>query len=306
MSIENKTYSLNQSPLYMLVRRAKLAKLLGLTDAQLRHLSKHSDTLYRERDIPKKSGDGLRHIENPADQLKVAQETLSKILGRITPPDYLFCPVKRRCYVTNAAQHRGHRVVRCLDIQKYFPNTKSRRVFWFFHKVMKCDRAIAGTLTKIACYKEHLPTGSPLSPIMAFFAHIDVWDAVARICAERGLTLTVYIDDITVSGNSVSEKDIWDIKREIHRSGLRYHKEKLFVDRPAEITGVFVDGGVLVPPDRQYKKIRVASAALKTNSAFASEKIQNQISGLKGQLAQIRGKNKEGSGENKKIPEQKI
>jgi retron-type reverse transcriptase len=193
MQADQKYYAINQSPLYMLVMRSKLAKLLALTDAELRRLSKHSDKLYRERDLPKKNGDGLRHIENPDYELKKAQYALTKLLGRIAPPDYLFCPVKRRCYVTNAAQHRGHRVVRCLDIKKYFPNTTARRVFWFFHKVMKCDRAIAGTLTGIACYKEHLPTGSPLSPILAFFAHIDMWDAVAAICKRDGLTLTVYM-----------------------------------------------------------------------------------------------------------------
>jgi len=292
MRTDQKYYAINQSPLYMLVMRSKLAKLLATTDAELRRLSKYSDELYRERDLPKKNGDGLRHIENPEYELKKAQYALANLLGRIAPPDYLFCPVKRRCYVTNAAQHRGHRVVQCLDIKKYFPNTTARRVFWFFHKVMKCDRAIAGTLTSIACYKEHLPTGSPLSPILAFFAHIDMWDAVAAICKRHGLTLTVYIDDITVSGNSVPEKIMWEIKQAIHRAGLRYHKEKKYIDYPAEITGVFVDGDRLLPPDCQFQKMRVVGSSLKSDlGTFTANKLRNKLIGLRGQLTQIRIQN---------------
>lgn len=288
MPTKRTTHTLDQSSLYRLVRRRRLGELLGLTDAQLRHLAKYADTLYRESDIPKRNGDGTRHIEDPAKLLKEAQSKLAKLLSRITPPDFLFCPVKRRCYVTNAAQHRGHRVVRSLDIHKYFPNTTSRRVFWFFSSVMQCDRAMAGTLTRIACYREHLPTGSPLSPIMAFFAHYDMWNEIAAICRREGLTLTVYVDDVTVSGDRVPDSLVWEIRQAIHRAGLRYHKEKAFYDRPAEVTGVFVTGTNISVPHRQFKKLRLALAAAKAAGSRQTKRAQEKLDGLKGQLSQIR------------------
>lgn len=288
MPTKRTTHTLDQSSLYRLIRRRRLGELLGLTDAQLRHLTKYADTLYRESDIPKKNGDGTRHIEDPAKLLKEAQSKLAKLLSRITPPDFLFCPVKRRCYVTNAAQHRGHRVVRSLDIHKYFPNTTSRRVFWFFSSVMQCDRAMAGTLTRIACYREHLPTGSPLSPIMAFFAHYDMWNEIAAICRREGLTLTVYVDDVTVSGDRVPDSLVWEIRQAIHRTGLRYHKEKAFYDRPAEVTGVFVTGTNISVPHRQFKKLRLALAAAKAAGSRQTKRAQEKLDGLKGQLSQIR------------------
>src|ERR1700694_982276 len=133
MQIKPKTYLLNQSPLFRLRSRTKLGKLLGVSAQELRHLSKHSKTLYREKDRPKRHGDGLRHIEDPKRGLKIVQATLAKLLSRIEPPNYLFCPVKGRDYIKNAAQHCGNRVVRCLDIRKFFPSTSARRVFWFFH-----------------------------------------------------------------------------------------------------------------------------------------------------------------------------
>lgn len=284
-----RTHPLDQSSLYKVTRRSKLARLLGLTDAQLRSLSKNSGSLYREKDVPKKNGEGLRHIEDPAQQLKVTQRRIADILARITPPKFLYCPVKRRCYVTNAAQHRDNRVVKSLDIKKYFPNTKAQRVFWFFETVMKCERDIAATITSLACFDGHLPTGSPLSPILAFYAHYDMWSKIGAVCDRHAITLTVYIDDITVSGAKVPEKAMWEIKQAIHGTGLRYHKEKAFFDQPAEVTGVFVEGSKLTAPHKQFKKLRAAEAAVSLAKGQTAEyKAKQKIAGLAGQLAQIR------------------
>ncbi|WP_187970017.1 reverse transcriptase family protein [Aquibium microcysteis] len=287
MPTDRKRYALDQSPFYKLRNRRRLAELLGVSPAELRALCEQTDSLYSEFDVPKKTG-GVRGVENPRRQLKMAQANIARLLGRIAPPDYLFCPVKGRCYVTNAAQHRGQRVVRCLDVRKYFPSTSSRRVFWFFRTVMRCEIDIAAVLARLACYQGHLPTGSPLSPIMAYFAHYDVWEAIAGICKKYGYRLTVYIDDVTISGRSLSPQVIWRIKREIHRSGLRYHKEKHFVDRPAEITGVIVDGDRLLVPNRQLKKVHQARQSLRAQiSPDAEKKLREQLLGLQGQVAQI-------------------
>jgi retron-type reverse transcriptase len=254
MRTSAKLYKLDQSPLYKLRSRAKLASLLGVSVTELRNLTKHADSLYKEFEIRKKNGE-MRPVQNPARHLKVVQGRLAKILARIAPPDYLYCPVRGRCYVTNAGQHRGNRDVRGLDIRKYFPSTPSRRVFWFFRSIMRCEKDIAGTLARLATYKGCLPTGSRLSPIMAYYSYIDTWDEIARICKEKNYCLTVYIDDVTISGQSVDPQDIWRIKQVIHRSGLKYHKEKTYTDRPAEITGVIVDGDRLIVPDRQIAKL---------------------------------------------------
>lgn len=285
MPASRANHPLNQSALYKLRSRSKLAALLAISPSELRRLTK-SDQLYREFEIEKKGG-GTRLVENPARPLKLAQARLARLLSRITPPDYLFCPVKGRCYVSNAAQHLGNRVVRCLDVRKYFPSTSSRRVFWFFTNIMKCERDVAGLLTALASYNQHLPTGSPLSPIMAYFAHYDVWEKIAAFCRDRGYTLTVYVDDCTVSGKSVPQRDMWEIRRLIHGSGLRYHKEKAYFDKPAEITGVIVRGKKLSPPHRQFQKLRSAKLELAKATAHEAVSFGDQIKGLSGQIQQI-------------------
>ncbi|WP_157790504.1 hypothetical protein [Bradyrhizobium japonicum] len=119
------SYAVDQSPLYRLRSHRKLAALLGISVLDLRKL-RHSQEMYREFDLPKKGG-GSRRIENPARNLKRTQAKLARLLTRIDPPNYLYCPVKGRSYISNAAQHLNNRVVRCLDIKKYFPSTPSHR-----------------------------------------------------------------------------------------------------------------------------------------------------------------------------------
>lgn len=289
MLAKRRTHPLNQSPLYKLGTRGKLCRLLGITPAELRAASK-GDALYHEFDIPKKSG-GVRHVENPARPLKLIQASLARRLASITPPDYLYCPVKGRCYVSNAAQHVGNRVVRCLDIKSFFPSTPKRRVFWFYKSVLGCSSDLAGLLATLSTYKGHLPTGSPLSPILAFFAYHDVWGRVAELCAAKGHTLTVYVDDLTISGSRVSDADLWLVKRELHRARLHYHKEKVFRDRPAEVTGVIVGRDRISPPNRQRLKLHTARREVRELDGETRAGALNRIAGLNAQLGQITRQN---------------
>src|SRR5690349_12795781 len=119
------SYPLRNSPLYGMPSKRKLATLLGISVSDLRRLS-GPDHLYSHFPVKKKDGTS-RQVDNPRDQLKRVQRRLAELLGRVVPPDVLFCPVKGRSYVDNAAHHRDGRVVHSLDIKKYFPSTTRRR-----------------------------------------------------------------------------------------------------------------------------------------------------------------------------------
>jgi hypothetical protein len=283
------TYQLSQSPLFKLGSRSKLARLLGVTPGALRALAA-GDGLYTEFEVEKKSG-GKRSVENPCRPLKLAQAKIARLLGRIEPPDFLFCPVKRRCYVTNAAAHRHSRMVQCLDIKKFFPSVSQRKVFWFFATVMKCPSDMAGLLARLACYRGHLPTGSPLSPIMAYFAYFDLWATIDAFCKARGYIFTVYIDDVTISGAHVPKSAIWEVRKMIHGAGLRYHKQKTFVDRPAEVTGVILKDGKLLAPFRQHRKLHDVRNEMRAADPSEREVLKSRLTGVAGQIAQIGRKN---------------
>lgn len=126
---------------------------------------------------------------------------------------------------------------------------------------------------------------------MAYFAYFDVWEAIDKICNENGYTLSVYIDDVTISADKISSQVIWSIKHEIHRAGLVYHKEKMFCNGKAEITGVIVDGDRISVPNRQRKKLKETADALRVVKRETDEKqLLDRLNGLRGQMAQVNAK----------------
>lgn len=265
----------------------KLAELLHVSQPVLKRLTNSAD-MYRCWDEPKKNG-GTRRIEAPPENLKVVQRRISDLLQRITPPAFLMAPVRRRSYVHNAAAHIGARAFRLLDIEDFFPSCTDKRVFWFFNKKMACSEDIADTLTKLVTLNGRLPQGSPCSPILAYFAYCDMWERIGNIVAAAGCTLSIYADDITISGDVIYERDVWAIKQALHRAGHRYSrkKERSIVGKPADITGVIVRGDDLLLPNRQHRELAAVRRQRQTTTGQERQKLDRKIRGRIAQAGQI-------------------
>lgn len=280
-------YELDQSPFYCLRSKAKLAQLLGVSQDKLDILT-HSEELYFERDCFDPKRGKSRRVEEPKPALKRLQKRIEDLLKRIKLPSYVYAPAKGRSYISNAKVHVNAVVVRSLDIEKYFSSTPARRVYWFFHKRMKCSSDVAGILNKISTFKDRLPTGSPLSPILSFFSHIDMWESIDEITRNANCNVTVYMDDVTISGDYVADELIWQVKKQFHRCGLKSNKkkEKYYVGKSSyEITGIIVTrGGKLRVPNRQHLKAHQIRQAL--HSETESEKRKKLIQSLQGLEAQ--------------------
>ena len=170
---------LEQSPFYCLHSKKKLAKILYITPKQLRKvLSKKMLYIEGNKDILNKSSDKqkFRHIEKPIRSLKRIQERVKFILSCIELPDFVYSPGKGKSHIKNAKLHQNNPIIMCLDIKKYFFSKSSRRVYWFFNKRMKCSPDVSATLVSLLTYKGYLPTGSPSSPIMSYYAHINIFN----------------------------------------------------------------------------------------------------------------------------------
>lgn len=200
-------YELNQSPFYCLESKSKLIELLRVGKRKLSILTKSED-LYREEKITGKNGKS-RSVQKPRPDLKKVQKRVEELLKRIKIPSYIHAPAKGISHINNAQAHINAAVVRKLDIEKYFPSTPSRHVYSFFHKWMKCSPDVAAILTKILTFKGSLPTGSPSSPIISYFSHIKMWKSINEIVNHYNCNLTVYMDDVTISGDCVPDKLIW-------------------------------------------------------------------------------------------------
>jgi hypothetical protein len=176
------------------------------------------------------------------------------------------------------------REVRKLDIEAYIPSTPRTRVFWFFHTIMRCSEDVASVLAQLLTVDEHLATGSTVSPILSFFAFYDMWTGIGRIAKVAGCPLSVYVDDMTISGDNVPERVMWEIKKQIRKRDLKYHRECRFTRGVVEVTGAFIKNGQLLIPNRQHKK------AYDTRMALAAATAPDEVARLR---AVLRGLNEQ-------------
>jgi hypothetical protein len=283
-------HPLNQSRLYKITTRKKLAGLFGMAPLVFgRLIAMERPYSKRTKEITRNGKTKTRLIQEPRGQLRPVHVIVKKILSRVEPPGFLFCPVKRRSYVTNAAAHIGAREVRTLDIGNYFQSTPSARVYWFFEKVMHCEPDVAAILARLLTVDGHLATGSAVSPILSFYAFYDMWLEIAGIAIAAGCILTVYMDDITISGDQVPERVMWQIRKCIAKRELTYHKERRYTAGFAEVTGVIIKDGRLIVPHRQRKKANETRNAITEADEAGAAQLCTVLRGLNQQRLQVEG-----------------
>lgn len=231
-----------------------------------------------------------RPIDIPDPRLKAMQSRVSELLARIEPPDFLFSPVKGRSYVDNAAYHCGSNAFWLLDVADYFPSCTANNVARFFRRDLECSPDVTAVLVRLTTLRESLPQGSPCSPILAYFSNRPMWDEIDKLVREAGCKMSLYADDITISGRVVPKAMIWRMKQIVHRHGLRLKpaKEVSLISTPADVTGVIVRGDQTLLPNRKLKLLVELKTMRRTvKNPQARKRIDSQIAGRIAQRSQV-------------------
>lgn len=260
-------YVRDQCALYRVTSPARLAEILSsagrvVTVAELNALAAAEDN-FSIREEPKPGG-GSRRIEEPKPRLQALHGRIHRLLSGMQLPDYVHSVRKGRSYITNARQHLNGSPMVKLDVQKFYPNVRAGAVFAFFHERMQCARDVAGLLASLLTIDRHLATGSKASPILSYLVHQTMFDEIAAQAKRRGLVVTLYVDDIVLSGPNANSGVIAVIRRIISSHGLRSHKIKQFSGRrPKIVTGIMVTVTGLRLPNRRHELIRDGYASLR-------------------------------------------
>ena len=251
---KNKSYDLNQCALYKCKTKKKLFQLIQTTPAKYAELLVATD-LYKPLQKKKKDGT-LRQVKAPRGDLKRIQKRISELLMRVKTPSYLKSPVRGVSNINNAASHRGKAAFHLLDVEDFYPSCTANKVAWLFNNVLECSPDVTAILVKLTSLDGVLPAGSPASPPLAFWAYKDMWDTIDLLSRENGCTVTVYVDDITISGDKVPGSLVYAIKECLAHHGHRYKKAKEVsqIQSPVVITGVVVRDQNLLMPNIQQKE----------------------------------------------------
>lgn len=191
-----KAHAIENSSFYRLGRKKDLAELLGLPIGEIVRLS--SDENYKEWEKRAK-GKKPRLIEEPLPRLDKLQRRVHELIKRVVTPDWLRSGKAGSKATENALAHAGGAYVVNVDIEAFFQSTKREYVYQCFVREFEIKKDIASILADVVTYKGHIPTGTATSQAMAFWAYKKSFERIHVLCAQNGIKMTLWVDDITFS-----------------------------------------------------------------------------------------------------------
>lgn len=274
-------YALDQSPLYKVTSKRKLAELLQVSVRDLQFLASLSDN-YRGWTLPQKRQEVLaglpakkpRSIQQPKPLLDAVHRRIATLLSRIQKPGFVYSATKGLDYVDNARQHMNvHRGIK-VDIKDFYPSVRARLVRTFFEETMCCAPDVARLLTKMCCAGDALPTGSSVSPLLSYFACSRLFARISGMAEKRGLVFTLYVDDMMFSGEEATRQFASEVVRELAAYGFVGHKISYFPPGSVKvITGVAVWHDRISLPKRRYRKMRMFDSAFRREKSFENAQL---------------------------------
>lgn len=289
---------IHQCALYKVGSPKRLADLLNISTIELEVIlqSESNYKLFNKVLAPNPlTGKSRKNraVQEPKSRLRKLHERILSILRRVQYPGYVQGGVKHRSYQTNAAIHLGARQTATFDLKNFYGSTRYCLVHDFFHNTMCCPTDIAGRLASLITWNGVMPTGSPLSPLLSFWAAKGLFDKCEALAIKYGLNFTCYIDDLTFSGDQISGKFQSELKIIASRFGYELAKEKTKIFRfgvPAHITGVISHKAKLSVPHARLKGARKIQGAIDGKGkayGFTAAQLKQKLAGTINEAATI-------------------
>lgn len=284
---KNKSYSLKDSALYNITTKKRLADLLGRSTAKLKELSKGDN--YRIFHIEKEGK--KREIQAPTYELDIVQTRIASLLVRVAIPDYLHSGIKGRSNITNAEIHIGDHPVLTMDIRKFYPSVTKKSIYHFFRETMNVSPDVAGQLCELCSYDDHIPTGSRISMPLSFWANHKMYTRIHSLCSRKSINMSVFVDDLTFSGNNVNNLFRRNVEGIIKDAGMAVHPDKTTLysrEKPKLITGAIVTKDKMKVRNKHHKAIYTQFSELEECSCDEDlEVLQRKLIGRLSAAGQI-------------------
>lgn len=278
----NKGYEINQSPLYKLSSKRKLATILQIEYASL--LRAKDWINYTIGEIEKGSG-GFRTIYDPCRELKQVQRRIKNLLSRISIPNWVFSGRKGVCHVDNGKYHEHSVYFVQSDLHAFYDSCSRERVYRLFKDRFKCSSDVSALLSDLTTLTLEdgstvIPTGSPCAQLVAFFAYQDMFNELHNLARNHGCKFSLYVDDLTFSSKipfsnpAVFKKKLLQIVKRYGHSLSLSKTAYRSADEPKIVTGVAItkEGVSAIPNKLRYKIVQgtAQSCAGDTSTALST------------------------------------
>lgn len=227
-----------------------------------------------------------RLVQTPNKDLRLVHERILRLLQRVEYPEYAHAGVKKRSYRSNAQAHQSSKEVATFDLSNYYGSVKAHHVYDFYLKQLKCARDVSGVLTKLSTHRSCIPTGSPLSPLLALHSSRSMFDSLNRLAQKYGLIFTCYVDDLTFSGDVIPPSLEREVVSIVRRNGhsINTKKTRVFKEHQAKhVTGTVIINGKITVPHARLLTVRRLEDAIngKMDSfGFAEGKLLEKLAGV--------------------------
>lgn len=186
-----------------------------------------------------------------------------------------------------AEAHVGKGLIVSVDLKDFFTSIKQHHLLNLF-KNLGFSEAPAQTLSELCTYKSFVPQGALTSPkVSNLITSSTFGPELKSYCDEKGYTLTVYADDITIScdedlvkqsGYDAAFKIVSYVSQLVSKFGFKVNREKTKVMRPFQrqyVCGVVVNSKINL-----QKSERNRLRAIVHNTEIRGVEAEAAVSGL--------------------------
>lgn len=259
-------YAIDQSPIYKLCSKRKLATILQIEYDSLLHANDFIN--YTVSEIEKASG-GFRTIYDPCRELKQVQRRIKNLLSRISIPNWVFSGCKGVCHVDNGKYHEHSVYFIQSDLHAFYDSCSRESVYRLFKDRFKCSSDVSALLSDLTTLTLEdgstvIPTGSPCAQLVAFLAYQDMFNELHNLASNHGYKFSLYVDDLTFSSKTpfsnpaiFKKKLLQIVKRYGHSLSLSKTAYR-GADETKIVTGVAItkEGVSAIPNKLRYKIVQ--------------------------------------------------
>jgi len=174
----------------------------------------------------KKPNGDRRELCKVKRPLRDIQKAIHRLLREVYLPESVHGGVKGKSHITNASVHCRKRSLLNLDLKKYFPSISHHRVYGLFRNELNCSPDVSRLLTKLCTLNGSVPQGASTSTDIANLVFRKTDYRLDGLAAKHGLAKSRYVDDISFSGDEISQSLLKLIQSIIKDSGFKLNHEK--------------------------------------------------------------------------------
>jgi hypothetical protein len=174
---------------------------------------------------------------------------------------------------TNASTHLDARALLTVDISEFFPSIDRQQVELALQG-HDASSTIAASIANVSTFRGFLATGFSTSPVISNLVFRPLDDKFQSFATDSGLTYTRYADDLTFSGESVSDAHLEVVSALLSSHGFQTNTKKVRFQRKGHqqvVTGFAVAHADHVRLPKPLKKRLRQDLYFSGQSGFAAQ-----------------------------------